>query len=408
MQPASRRGARLLRTHPYPPPVADLERYRDLWRRDPQRRADPICSGRPCRYREDRASWSPAAARRRPPSTPCAGRRRGSPASTSARRASPAPSALKRKYGLEQPRGSPAAGRARGRARSELRPDRLHRRAASPGRSRSRASRRCATCSRREGAMQLMVYAPYGRTGVYMLQEYCRRLGMRAVDNDIRELIGALSLLPPGHPLEACCARRPTSATRRRSPMRCCIRRTAPIRCRSYSNSSKVGAWRSAAGSDRRPTSRTAARWPDPPGGAAAATARGRAVRRAGAVPRHDGPAQRVVYRADSAGPSQRDRLFRRRLARLRADPPARHDRGPGAAAAGRRRRADQPRHTYTDIYLPIDAEEKRLVDAIDGKLTIGEIARAPGRLDLARGLFERLWRYDQVVFDASRKGSES
>src|SRR5258708_8801319 len=30
------------------------------------------------------------------------------------------------------------------------------------------------------GAMQLMVYAPYGRAGVYMLQEFCRGLGMEA------------------------------------------------------------------------------------------------------------------------------------------------------------------------------------------------------------------------------------
>ena len=26
--------------------------------------------------------------------------------------------------------------------------------------------------------MYLMVYAPYGRTGIYMLQDYCRRLGI--------------------------------------------------------------------------------------------------------------------------------------------------------------------------------------------------------------------------------------
>ena len=29
------------------------------------------------------------------------------------------------------------------------------------------------------GAMHLMVYAPYGRTGIYMLQEFCRRIGDR-------------------------------------------------------------------------------------------------------------------------------------------------------------------------------------------------------------------------------------
>jgi hypothetical protein len=59
--------------------------------------------------------------------------------------------------------------------------------------------------------------------------------------------------------------------------------------------------------------------------------------------------------------------------------------------------------HTYTDLYLPIDALEKSLFDAIDGQRTIGEIAREHGQLDAARALFEQLWWYDQVVFDASR-----
>ena len=54
-----------------------------------------------------------------------------------------------------------------------------------------------------DGAMQLMVYAPYGRTGVYMLQEFCRRIGVRATDNDIRDLTDALGALSPGHPLQS-------------------------------------------------------------------------------------------------------------------------------------------------------------------------------------------------------------
>ena len=53
------------------------------------------------------------------------------------------------------------------------------------------------------GAMQLMVYAPYGRTGIYMLQEFCRRIGVNANDEEIRDLITALKALPRGHPLEA-------------------------------------------------------------------------------------------------------------------------------------------------------------------------------------------------------------
>ena len=73
----------------------------------------------------------------------------------------------------------------------------------------------------------------------------------------------------------------------------------------------------------------------------------------------------------------------------------------PGAAAVLINRA-----HTYTDIYLPIDAREKRLVDAIDGERSIGEIAGDEQR-DVCRALFERLWWHDQVVFDGSRRNGE-
>ena len=53
-----------------------------------------------------------------------------------------------------------------------------------------------------DGAMHLMVYAPYGRTGVYMLQEFCRRVGIRATNEGIANLVSVLRALPPGHPLE--------------------------------------------------------------------------------------------------------------------------------------------------------------------------------------------------------------
>jgi hypothetical protein len=66
--------------------------------------------------------------------------------------------------------------------------------------------------------------------------------------------------------------------------------------------------------------------------------------------------------------------------------------------------------HTDTDLFVPIDAAEKCLFDAIDGQCTIGHLVRRARplsgnmpRLDIARGFFERLWWSDQVVFDASR-----
>jgi hypothetical protein len=73
----------------------------------------------------------------------------------------------------------------------------------------------------------------------------------------------------------------------------------------------------------------------------------------------------------------------------------------PGAAAV-----LINKTHTYTDLYLPIDAQQKQLFDSIDGEHTIGEIARKHGDPDTARSLFERLWWYDQVVFDAWRRQS--
>ena len=49
--------------------------------------------------------------------------------------------------------------------------------------------------------MHLMVYAPYGRAGIYMLQEFCRGIGIQAADDEIRDLVVALGALPAGHPL---------------------------------------------------------------------------------------------------------------------------------------------------------------------------------------------------------------
>ncbi|MFB3119983.1 MAG: class I SAM-dependent methyltransferase, partial [Stenotrophomonas maltophilia] len=52
-----------------------------------------------------------------------------------------------------------------------------------------------------EGAVHIMVYAPYGRTGIYMLQDYCRILGVSTSPADLKELETTLSLLPQDHPL---------------------------------------------------------------------------------------------------------------------------------------------------------------------------------------------------------------
>jgi hypothetical protein len=53
--------------------------------------------------------------------------------------------------------------------------------------------------------------------------------------------------------------------------------------------------------------------------------------------------------------------------------------------------------HVFNDLYLIVNEEDKRIFEAVDGRRSIEEIAPQ------ARELFEKLWRYDQVVFDTSK-----
>jgi len=63
--------------------------------------------------------------------------------------------------------------------------------------------------------------------------------------------------------------------------------------------------------------------------------------------------------------------------------------------------------HPFHDLILVIDAQEKRMFDAIDGRRSIQEIIHHAGddRSSDARAFFQKLWWYDQVVFDTSNQG---
>lgn len=51
------------------------------------------------------------------------------------------------------------------------------------------------------GALQLMLYGAYGRFGISMMREYCRRLGVEPVPGQLESLVRTLSELPLGHPM---------------------------------------------------------------------------------------------------------------------------------------------------------------------------------------------------------------
>ena len=62
--------------------------------------------------------------------------------------------------------------------------------------------------------------------------------------------------------------------------------------------------------------------------------------------------------------------------------------------------------HTFRDLILTVNSFEDRLLGAIDGSRTLGEILQiASHERDFERralSFFERLWQYDQIVFNAS------
>ena len=60
--------------------------------------------------------------------------------------------------------------------------------------------------------------------------------------------------------------------------------------------------------------------------------------------------------------------------------------------------------HLFNDLFLIIDPQEKQMLDAIDGRRSIGAIVKeVSGSAPHARDFFERLWHYDQIVFDTSQ-----
>jgi SAM-dependent methyltransferase len=56
---------------------------------------------------------------------------------------------------------------------------------------------------RPDGAMLLMVYGRYGRIGIEMLQAYCQKLGVGTTRAEIDDLTAVLDVLPPHHPAVA-------------------------------------------------------------------------------------------------------------------------------------------------------------------------------------------------------------
>jgi hypothetical protein len=249
-----------------------------------------------------------------------------------------------------------------------------------------------------------MVYAPYGRAGVYMLQDYCRRLGVGATEPEIRDLAASLKALPPDHPLAPLLRNSPDFADRAgladallhpldRSysvPQLLDLLGRAGLAFGRWVRQAPYLPWCGALAStphQSRLTALTAeAQY------AAIELFRGTMVRHGVVAYRQDRPVQGAPV--DFGG----EEWLGYTPIRLPDTLAVRERLPPGAAAVLINRN-----HTYTDLYLPIDARQERLLAAIDGERTISEVCSEPDDRNLARTFFQQLFRWDHVVFDTSK-----
>ena len=265
------------------------------------------------------------------------------------------------------------------------------------------------------GAMHLMVYAAYGRAGVYMLQEYCRRLGVGHTEQEIQALAVTLTALPRTHPLARLLGESPDF--QRKDALADALLNPQD---RAYTVPQLfefIGALRVhigpvvAAGALPGAVRQLCA--DTPCGQTGASCRRGSSTLHVellrGNMVRHN----LIVYRDDGFGAGKLPRFdgdgwLDYTPLRLPETIVVQERLPPGAAAV-----LINQEHTDPDLFLPVDAAELRLVKEIDGRRSIAAIVQRAAALrsltvavqmrEQARTLFERLWWYDQVVFDISR-----
>jgi SAM-dependent methyltransferase len=395
--------------YPYPRPVDNLDRYRELWLEPSRRRADYHLFWPSAEYREDFsiliAGCGTSQAARHAVRWPAAKVTGIDVSATSVR----CTEALKQKHALhnlEVQQLPIERVRELGTSFDQIVCTGVLHHLADPDAGLAALS----SALKPHGVMHLMVYAPYGRIGIYMLQEFCRRLGIGATDAGIRDLVAALRELPRGHPLEQLLQVAPDF----RNEAALADALLHPKDC-AYSvpqlfaflegGGMKFSRWIKQAPYSahcgvmaRLPHASRLHALPIVDQYSAVELFRGTMVRHSVVAYRRDSERHGHVSFADDACldyvPIQvpdticvRDRL------------------PPGAAAV-----LINPTHTYNDLFLPIDALDLRMFEAIDGTRCLGELLddTLPEAVDLVarfetgRRFFERLWRHDQIVVDAT------
>lgn len=256
-----------------------------------------------------------------------------------------------------------------------------------------------------DGAMQIMVYASYGRAGIYMMQDFCRRLGIGPTKPELATLAEALKHLPDDHPLTPLLHRAKDFA----HPDALADALLHP-QDRAYTVP-QIYEWLDRCGMSfgrwleqapylprcgalaRSPHAARIAELPEREQHAAVELFRGSITQHSFVAYRDDRPGDPQPIRF--SGESWRTyvpvgmpwmKVFRERL-------PA------GAAAV-----LLNPVHRHADLFLPIDAVEEAIFARIDGTRSIGQIEEHCNEKVAARlpAFFRTLWEHDLITIDAS------
>jgi SAM-dependent methyltransferase len=261
-----------------------------------------------------------------------------------------------------------------------------------------------------DGAMHLMVYATYGRVGIYMLQEYCRMLEIDHSEDEIQDLADTLMNLSHDHPLARLLGGSPDFRSKAGLADALLHPQDRAYTVPELFDFIRQGGlvfgrwlWQAAylpqcGAIVDTPHALRLAQLPIEDQYAAVELFRGTMVRHSVVAYRNDCPGEPRPIRFDDGHWQNYVPIRLPTTVSIQESLPT------GAAAV-----LINKGHVYTDLFLPIDQREKQLFDAIDGHRTIVDVARS-ARLnksdwDLARRFFERLWWYDQVVFDVSDSG---
>lgn len=258
---------------------------------------------------------------------------------------------------------------------------------------------------RPDGAMYLMMYAPYGRIGISMFQEYCRILGIETSPRELGDLSQTLRALPQHHPLVA--GFRGAKDSLVASAL---IDALLNPRDRTYSvpqlydflerNEMSFGRWYWQA-----PYSPVCGALAQTPHAERLATLPERERYKAvelwrGLISNHDFVAFRNDAPHDGSEVRFDDNRHLHYVPVRRAWTKCMEEKVPEGATGV----LVNQTHTFPDIYIVVNDLGKQIYEAIDSQRTIGAIVEAvPGSSPHARDFFENLWNHDQVVFDTSK-----